>query len=336
MNLRFYSRIARRIFQYRYGGRRSPAVVSYLVTYRCPHHCTMCGTGQHHQEDELTTNEALRILDGLGRAGMAKIIFTGGEPFLRDDLEQLVERCAAYGISVVVNSSGYRIESQLPVLKRLTLLRMSLDGPEVVNDLSRYEGSFEDTIRGIRLCRSENIPVALMCTISGLNLDLLEETAEIARANEVPIAFHPCGSTLLRGAGENPSQLTEEQTKSAMERLIALKRTNPYVANSYFGLRLSAREGFAHTVPCLAGRLFCRLEPDGRIKGCGWDRWSSDEINLRTMSIPEALRRIPEMQCDVCYCASRFELNVAVDDPIKGLTQHLAASAKRKSMRDLW
>ncbi|MFC1889531.1 radical SAM protein [Thermodesulfobacteriota bacterium] len=330
-----YARLALRVLQYKFSGRRAPAIVSFIVTSRCPHGCAMCGTGTSPR-DEISTKAALDLINRLADAGMVKMIFTGGEPFLREDLSLLVRHCVKRGVSVSVNTSGFGIESHPHLLEHLNPLRMSLDGPEEINDRIRYPGAFRDVIRGIRFCRERKIPIALMCTINHVNVGHLRETSEIARDQGVPIAFHPCGETLLRGKESNPLMLTPDRIRHAMEELITLKTENPFIANSHFGLGLYTDRRGTRAIQCLAGRLFCRVEPDGRVKGCGWDRWSPQDLNLLDMPVPDALGRIPGMHCDLCLCMSRFELNAVVDNMARGVFQHLVHSPLGKGMKDLW
>ena len=105
MNARQTAQFVANVLKYKIAGIRTPTVVSFLATYRCPHKCSMCGTTAV-QTEELPTDATLRIIDGFAAAGMVKMIFTGGEVFVREDFDQLVERCAHHGVSVSVNSSG--------------------------------------------------------------------------------------------------------------------------------------------------------------------------------------------------------------------------------------
>lgn len=84
------------------------------VTYGCNHRCGICFTdsGAAHA-DELTTGEALAVVDQAHRAGVRDIIVSGGEPFLRKDLLVLLSRMAEFGITARIASNGSLITPEL-------------------------------------------------------------------------------------------------------------------------------------------------------------------------------------------------------------------------------
>ena len=77
------------------------------VTYACNYRCAICFTdaGRAHP-DELTTQEALALVDAAHEAGVEDIIMSGGEPFMRKDLADILARMAEVGITARIASNG--------------------------------------------------------------------------------------------------------------------------------------------------------------------------------------------------------------------------------------
>ncbi len=81
--------------------------VFWNITYACNYHCGICFTDSgESMPDELTTREALETVDKIHHAGIRDLILSGGEPFLRKDVLDVLEHMAKFGISVRIASNG--------------------------------------------------------------------------------------------------------------------------------------------------------------------------------------------------------------------------------------
>lgn len=105
----------------------APETVHWAVTYRCNQKCPDCYTGRFSfPKSELTTREALMVIDKMVRWQIFQLTFGGGEPFLRKDLPQLVKHAAEQGLSVHITTGRLDIapnilEAVLPSVKSLQL-----------------------------------------------------------------------------------------------------------------------------------------------------------------------------------------------------------------------
>ncbi len=270
----------------------------------------MCGAEQRNTP-QLSTPKMLRLIDALADAGALLFSFTGGEPFVREDLETLVDRCRARGCAVTVNSSGYFPHGNLAVLPKLRTLCLSLDGPEELNDRIRYAGAFRHTLEGLDACRTHGLRARLTCTVNRLNTDCLPRVAAIAAEKRVPILFQPGGPERLRGSGDNPLALDETALRRAMATLAELKRHNRFIANSHKALKLWAGGQSGSAAPCLGGALFCKIDAAGRISGCSWSP-QGEPTPIGSEGLQRAFQQIAQAHCTTCYCASRMELNLSV------------------------
>ena len=144
----------------------TPAYLVYFVTARCNARCKMCFYWQQTDESarrrELTVDEVDKFSRSMGR--LFHVVLSGGEPFLRDDLDQIVlriaENCRPAVISIPTNGSlKERTVAMVDALCRSipkTMLRMniSIDGiGRVHDDIRCVPGSFDMAISTFRELR---------------------------------------------------------------------------------------------------------------------------------------------------------------------------------------
>ena len=108
-----------------------PLLFSYYVTHRCDLGCRYCcdGDGRRFKEDpvpELETADVRRLLSLLRPAGDT-LDLTGGEPLVRDDLEEILVHARAIGFRTVLNTKGIGIDQRPEVLRHTSVLVLSLD-----------------------------------------------------------------------------------------------------------------------------------------------------------------------------------------------------------------
>jgi len=85
--------------------------VNFSITYRCNFNCPCCY--QHKSSEELCTEDALKIIDKLGKWRIKTIMFGGGEPLLRTDLPLLIQRAHIYAINVFIGTNGSLLDKKL-------------------------------------------------------------------------------------------------------------------------------------------------------------------------------------------------------------------------------
>ena len=90
-----------------YSEDKKPVVV-WTATRRCNLHCAHCYTDSSDREypDELSTDEALAMVDNLAAFGSPVLLISGGEPLTRPDLEIVAAHAVDRGMRVVVSTNG--------------------------------------------------------------------------------------------------------------------------------------------------------------------------------------------------------------------------------------
>ena len=118
-------------------------VVVWNVGQRCNLKCVHCYSQSQDRSysGELTTAEGERLIEDLGKFGSPVILFSGGEPLLRDELLELAERAIGRGLRAVISTNGTLIDKAIAgKLKRIGLsyVGVSLDGMRETHD--RFRG----------------------------------------------------------------------------------------------------------------------------------------------------------------------------------------------------
>lgn len=184
----------------RYGKKFSPdkrPVVVWNVTKACNLRCIHCYAKADNSPDpdELTTKEGFKLLEDLSEFGCPVILFSGGEPLIRPDILDLIQKGVKLGLRVVISTNGVLIDEVMAKeLKKLgvSYVGISLDGWKEVHDKFRgVKGSFEKVIYAVEACIRENLKVGLRFTMSKLNAKEIPKVFDLVEELKIPrICFY--------------------------------------------------------------------------------------------------------------------------------------------------
>jgi pseudo-rSAM protein/SPASM domain protein len=158
---------------------RRPVVV-WNLTKRCNLACQHCYAAAETRRapGELSTAEGKRLLEDLASYGVPVVLFSGGEPMVREDLTELVGYAADLGIRPVLSTNGTLFTaSRVRDLREagLAYVGVSVDGLPERNDAFRgHEGAFEAALDGIRTSLDAGLKTGLRYTITEHNAADLE------------------------------------------------------------------------------------------------------------------------------------------------------------------
>ena len=156
------------------------------ITYACPLHCVFCYNPvdytQHGQE--LTTQEWIKVLRDARAAGSVQCGFSGGEPLVRDDLEELVAEAHKLGFYTNLLTSGIGFTAErAKALKAAGLDHVQLsfqDSTRELNDFLSHTKTFALKQKAAELIQKNGWPMVLNCVIHRLNIDYIEKIIELA------------------------------------------------------------------------------------------------------------------------------------------------------------
>jgi radical SAM family uncharacterized protein len=242
-------------------GGKAPVIAGHKLLYRCNLECGMCPFWRREDENLLTVEQEVRMMDALVRAGVSFLGFEGGEPLLRRDLpEILAESHRRFHTSLVTN--GWLLRNRIGELApHLDMVFVSLDGIGELHDRLRgIPRSFERAVDGIRAARGR-VPVAISSTITNENLHHAELVVALAQRLGVGVTFQVAYnySTAQNLTPAGP------RLRETLERLLALKEAGAPILESreYF---TSVIDSWYRGVPWRCKPwLTMNVDPQGRI-----------------------------------------------------------------------
>lgn len=156
------------------------------ITYACPLHCVFCYNPVDYTQHgpELTTQEWIKVLRDARAAGSVQCGFSGGEPLVRDDLEELVAEAHKLGFYTNLLTSGIGFTAErAKALKAAGLDHVQLsfqDSTRELNDFLSHTKTFALKQKAAQLIQANGWPMVLNCVIHRLNIDYIEKIIELA------------------------------------------------------------------------------------------------------------------------------------------------------------
>lgn len=288
--------------------KKIPFSVNFVLTYRCNQNCLYCGCNRFKSR-EMSTEEALRLIREMAEAGTRRLGFTGGEPLLREDLEELILASSKKGITTTLNSNGSLVPERIGELKGLDFLVLTLDGPPEIHDGQRGAGTYEKVMAAVRAANRAGIKVWIVCVLTRANIDHIDFVLKTAREEGFEIYFNPVFEYRL--AAEGAGRLAPERADfiRTIEKILEKKLNAAPILNSPSAIK-SLLYLEKTPITCQVGKLFCTIAPDGRVFPCYPFLEDAEVPNALELGFKEAFNRIEKPHCAKCKCGSHLELNL--------------------------
>jgi MoaA/NifB/PqqE/SkfB family radical SAM enzyme len=161
-----------------------PLSAHVKLTENCQARCISCDYWKSRWQDHLDTERAIDLVNQIGGAGIRALRLTGGEPLLRKDLFQVLERANTTPLKrIILQTNGLLVKKLHREINDspITHVCVSIDGLKETNDQIRgIRGYFDLGLEGIRLLREKR--VAISVTMNRISAMELERLAEVARS----------------------------------------------------------------------------------------------------------------------------------------------------------
>lgn len=293
------------------------------LTSHCNLKCVHCYIQDNTTVNELTYKEVCSIIDQIVDAGCLWLLFTGGEPLVRDDFLDIYTYAKKKGLLLTLFTNATLVTKEIAAcLKEFPpfSIEVTLYGAtkETYEEVTGIPDSFNSCIEGIRLLRDQKLPVKLKTMVISLNKDELKEMQTIARSFGASFKYDtninpalnksmaPCNYRLP------PEEVVKieinDEAISTEWRKLSKKYRVPVKKDSIFN--------------CGAGKNLFHVNPIGRLQVCGVVQ--NPFFDLREVSFTEAYKLFKEIlsikpekdhDCEACkiaifcdYCAGWSEL----------------------------
>ncbi|MFQ5645811.1 MAG: radical SAM/SPASM domain-containing protein [bacterium] len=242
------------------------------VTYRCNARCYMCNTWRFPSKikEEITLSDIEKIPDNL-----SFINITGGEPFLRKDLEEIVTLARKKAERVVISTNGFFSERIIALAGKYPDIgiRISLEGlPKANDELRGINDGFDSGIRTLIELKHIGLKdIGFGITVSDRNAEDLLELYKLSLAMNLEFATAVVHSTYYFHKMDNEIR-DKEMVSRQFSRLIAeffktWRLKNWYRAYFNYGL-INKIHGGKRFLPCEMGSDVFFLDPFGEIRPC--------------------------------------------------------------------
>jgi len=271
--------------------RRRPVYAMVQVTARCNLRCRMCQvwTLEHGDASELPAARFPALARALYDVGV-RVVTVAGEPFLRDDLDQVVAAFAGAGLFVRIQTNGTLItpssmDAVLDAgLSGISLSVHSLD-PVQMDHICNGEGVLERVEEGLAVVRDRTrgrrgfLGIVNM-VLSRSTLGEVERVLDLATSMGARLSIIPLHLSTVRQsepqfaahhpdhAAMQPEDLAE--LRRVVERLVQVRRRSRRILNSTRYLRMLPAyfEGRCEPWPCLAGTSYLFVDHNGLVAPC--------------------------------------------------------------------
>lgn len=207
---------------------RLPVIAGHKLLYRCNLECKMCPFWRREDEQLLSLEQEIAMMESLRKAGVLFLGFEGGEPLLRKDITDILrESYSRFHTSMVTN--GWLLRSKVStVADYLNHLFVSIDGIDDVHDRLRgVAGSYKRAVDGIQAA-SELVPTTISSTITAENLDQAEGIISLAKDLSVSVNFQ-IAYDYTTAEKEAPSKML---LKNTIQKLLAAKQAGAPIMNT--------------------------------------------------------------------------------------------------------
>ena len=235
-----------------------PILCNYYVTYRCNASCSFCDIWEKPSPYITLENFEENLID-LKRLGVKVIDFTGGEPLLHRQLDDLLRISKEHGMITTVTSNGLLYPKYAERLRGLIdMLHFSLDSPDAEeHNISRGVKCFDKVMESIQIAKGFGERPDIIFTVMEDNVGKIRQLWEdICIPNDLLLILNPVFE--YNGVGGN-------LTKSALDEMMWwAKQKNVYLNEAFVQLRLDGGNRVEDPV-CKAASTTIVISPENKL-----------------------------------------------------------------------
>jgi MoaA/NifB/PqqE/SkfB family radical SAM enzyme len=273
------------------------------VTYACQCRCKHCGMDMNDSlgQETLTLEQIKKLLRDARALGVVEITLFGGEPLLRNDIDEIVSYARDLQMLPTVDTNGLLLSSErVATLKAcgIACIKVSLDSPfsQVHDQLRGIDGCFEKAVAGLCACVEQGVPCIISTYATKENLASGDLNKLIEFGRELGVAGVRILDTVLSGClfSESHKLLTTEERKQLRDLL---------EPGFVFLENLSSSKAISSPVcPCIAKRSIY-VSPTGLVQPCNFIPLSFG--NIKEEPFGTLIKRVWSddlMEHDNCQC----------------------------------
>lgn len=256
-------------------------IISWNTTNKCNMHCKHCYRNSGIKaERELNTLEGKKLIDEVKKAGFKIMIFSGGEPLIREDIYELIEYASNSGLRPVIGSNGTLITEE--IAKKLKDsgamgIGISLDSlnSKKHDEFRGFKSAWVEAVKGMKNCKAVGLPFQIHSTVMKWNKDEILNITNFGMG--LGAVAHHIFFLVPTGRGETieDQSLTPFQYEKLLKDIMIKQKQvdielKPTCAPQFMRIanELNMRPRFRRG--CLAGVSYCIVSPVGDVQPCAY------------------------------------------------------------------
>ncbi|MFE9098907.1 radical SAM protein [Streptomyces sp. NPDC007264] len=321
-----------------------PSDVSIKLTENCQARCVTCDYWKHRWTDHIGTDQAVDLLSRLSDIGVTTIRFTGGEPLLRRDLFQVLERANTSGFTTVaLQTNGLLLRRFAPQVNDspFTHVVVSLDAVGERNDQIRgIKGYFDRALEGLEKVEGKTRIVAMTLNQLGAG-DLSSLLDHVDKLGGYLACNLPDNRLYFLQDADLSGLWPDEQASEHLISTLASRLGDQFTPYELDYIRGYLRQGDPTTrsanPPCVLGYTTVYISSDGTVRsGCyvlppiGNILEQDIEAILDSQEYRDRATSMLRLECPGCACNVFKSLRTknAVQDRLRSVRHRMAAMAE--------
>lgn len=265
--------------------KNSPEQVTLFVTNKCNCKCKHCFVSNLNKiEKELTLDEIKRVSKELPK--FTYLLLGGGEPFMRDDLEDIINTFYVNNnvLNTSVSTNGFFTEKIVKTVKDILskynhhlIINISMDGIGKEHDAIRQNKVFDKavkTIKELKKIKNPNLNVGVIITMSPYNQTKLKEIYNYAKK----LGVDSISLNYMRGVKGDMDIKYYDEMREIMKKDLKNKKLSGFHGFLFSKINLASKIKMRETIsrivkekyyiPCYAGKLNCVITNTGKVYPC--------------------------------------------------------------------
>lgn len=250
-----------------------PIFVAWDITYKCNLNCFFCDRQTLYRgrlNKDLGLGKAKTVVDNLADADVMTLGFTGGEPLLRNDLEELAKYAMDKGLIVTLSTNGTLVTRSRAqrLVNSFQSISISIDGLSDTHDRVRgKKGAYDKAIQGLKHLTATNpraCAIGVNFVLNKLNFQELRKVFDTVKNVGVDYFF------IQPVIGSGSWVIPKDAIYSSIEQILEMKSNyRRYITQSHYFID-HIFDYITGTVPklCDAGQLYLAVSNEGKLFLC--------------------------------------------------------------------
>ncbi|MEW5947460.1 MAG: radical SAM protein [bacterium] len=245
-----------------------PLNLFFELTHRCNQRCIHCCISS--PTPELSTEKIKSLLNDAAEMGSLFLTLTGGEPMLRDDFFEIAHHARNRNFAVRIFTNATLIDGKTAdrLIEAAPMeVDVSIHGPdaELHDGITRTPGSFDRTMRAIKLLKERGVHVSLKSMLMKQNFDRYGEIFDLADGLDVTCRVDP---TITAGINGDAAPLAHRIEPARLRKIISDKRVFENIEPAP-----------GQNVWCRVGNTEMSIAPNGDVMPCIQWRTRAGNVN---------------------------------------------------------